>query len=159
MEPAEIVPLLQPLRVPEPVSWWPPAPGWWILAAVLLLLVGAAVTWLLRRWRRRAPLRAARAELKALRETNGAPAATAARLSALWRRVALHCADDGRRPALAAATGEAFLEELNRLGGAECRSLQLQWAQLAYVEDTDPQQIAAALAGTERWLALVEKRQ
>lgn len=30
---------LEPLIAPEPVSWWPLAPGWWFLAALLLCLL------------------------------------------------------------------------------------------------------------------------
>ena len=28
---------LRDLRLPEPVGWWPPAPGWWILAAIVVV--------------------------------------------------------------------------------------------------------------------------
>ena len=30
---------LEPIIAPEPVSFWPPAPGWYILAALVLLLL------------------------------------------------------------------------------------------------------------------------
>ncbi len=30
---------LQPIVLPEPVKWWPPAPGWWLLAATLLIAI------------------------------------------------------------------------------------------------------------------------
>jgi hypothetical protein len=33
---------LRDIHLPEPVSWWPPAPGWWVLFAVLCLLAAAA---------------------------------------------------------------------------------------------------------------------
>ncbi|WP_461536732.1 DUF4381 domain-containing protein [Spongorhabdus nitratireducens] len=35
-------PLLEQLRpdiLPEPVDWWPPAPGWWLLAGIAILVV------------------------------------------------------------------------------------------------------------------------
>ncbi len=44
-------PLELPLRdihLPEPVSWWPPAPGWWSLL-VLILTAGILALW----WQRR----------------------------------------------------------------------------------------------------------
>ncbi len=30
---------LQPIVLPEPIKWWPPAPGWWLLAATLLIAI------------------------------------------------------------------------------------------------------------------------
>lgn len=30
---------LEPLIMPAPVVWWPPAPGWWFLAAMILSIV------------------------------------------------------------------------------------------------------------------------
>jgi hypothetical protein len=32
---------LAPLISPEPVHWWPPAPGWWLLGLMLLGMVAA----------------------------------------------------------------------------------------------------------------------
>lgn len=32
---------LSDIKAPEPVSWWPPAPGWWVLALLIVL----ALTW------------------------------------------------------------------------------------------------------------------
>lgn len=39
---------LRDIHLPEPVSWWPPAPGWWLLLALALLAVVALMV--LRRW-------------------------------------------------------------------------------------------------------------
>ena len=30
---------LQPIILPAPINWWPPALGWWMLCAVLLLVI------------------------------------------------------------------------------------------------------------------------
>ncbi len=47
MDPAELP--LRDIHLPDPVGWWPPAPGWWILAAILLL----SAVLLIRQWRQR----------------------------------------------------------------------------------------------------------
>lgn len=55
---------LKDIHLPEPVSWWPPAPGWWILALLCLGLIVITVRWLIRRHRYRAAIREALAGLE-----------------------------------------------------------------------------------------------
>ena len=43
---------LRPNTLPDPIGFWPPAPGWWIVATLVLATVIVAVSWLFRRWRR-----------------------------------------------------------------------------------------------------------
>lgn len=31
---------LKDIHLPEPISWWPPAPGWWFLTIIVMLAVG-----------------------------------------------------------------------------------------------------------------------
>jgi len=64
MSPAELP--LRDIHLPEPVGWWPPAPGWWALLA--LALAGAAA-WGWLAWRRRTRVRRA-----ALADTCSPPA-------------------------------------------------------------------------------------
>jgi len=40
---------LRDIHLPEPISWWPPAPGWWLLAAILILFTAAI--FLTQKWR------------------------------------------------------------------------------------------------------------
>ena len=54
MDPTQIP--LRGLHFPEPISWWPLAPGWWLLLAIFLVVLGL----LLRSWLRRRARAAAR---------------------------------------------------------------------------------------------------
>ncbi|AWL12395.1 hypothetical protein HMF8227_01925 [Saliniradius amylolyticus] len=56
------MPELRDIHLPEPVSFWPPAPGWWLLALLAFALLTFAVL-AIRRWRRR---RQAQRQAKAL---------------------------------------------------------------------------------------------
>jgi hypothetical protein len=107
---------LRGYHFPDPVSWWPPAPGWWLLAALVLGLTGAATLALLRRRRRRAALRAALRELDALRngDTGRDPAELTRRLSRLLRRYAL---TRFPRREVAGLAGEDWLRFLDAHGG------------------------------------------
>lgn len=83
---------LRPLREPEAIGWWPPAPGWWALA--LLLLVALATMWWLwwRRRRREAYRRRALAALARIRDDftrHGDGLACLAATNALLKGVAL----------------------------------------------------------------------
>jgi hypothetical protein len=84
---------LRDIHLPEPVSWWPLAPGWWLCLALLVMLTAAALWW----WRG-APLRrlrrAALAELSAIETAyarDGDGHACAQAVSRLLRRVAAPC--------------------------------------------------------------------
>ena len=105
---------LRDIHLPEPVSWWPLAPGWWLCIA-LLVVVGAALAW----WWHGMPLRrlrrAARAELTAIEHAyrrDGDRHACAQALSRLLRRLALL----GEDAEAAHGHGDALQAVLNRLG-------------------------------------------
>ena len=106
---------------PDPVSWWPPAPGWWLLALLIVGLLIWVTVWALGAWRRRrlarAAPRAALDELAALRAAHardGDATAFARGLSRLLRRFAL--ARYPRR-AVAGLSGEDWLAFLDAHGG------------------------------------------
>jgi hypothetical protein len=108
---------LRGYHLPDPVSWWPPAPGWWLLAGLGLLIVALVVRWLASRHRRRAPARVALRELGALRAVygrDGDASAYARGLSRLLRRYALARFPRGRVAGLA---GEDWLAFLDAHGG------------------------------------------
>ncbi|MFT6092172.1 MAG: hypothetical protein ACJA2Q_000054 [Pseudohongiellaceae bacterium] len=39
MDSEELLAQLADIHLPEPVNFWPPAPGWWILATLLLIMI------------------------------------------------------------------------------------------------------------------------
>ncbi len=111
---------LRDWHLPDPIQWWPPAPGWWISAAVLLAVLSwvAGVRW--RRHRRLgAAARSALRELAALRaavQTDGDTRAFVAALSRLLRRLALARFP---REQVAGLTGDAWLNFLDVTGGGD----------------------------------------
>jgi len=114
---AEALAELRGWHLPEPVSWWPPAPGWSTLGlAVLALAVWGGVS-MLRHARRTAAARAALQELAALEAAlarDGDVAAFLRGLSRLLRRFTL--ARFPRRE-VAGLTGERWLAFLDGQGG------------------------------------------
>ena len=104
---------LRDLHLPDPVGWWPLAPGWWLLLA---LATAALVYGLYRAWRLRRHNAARRYALHALKryETefleHRNPVVLGRQLSQLLRRGMLAYAD---RDAVAGLTGEAWLAWLD----------------------------------------------
>jgi hypothetical protein len=112
MDPRQIP--LRDLHLPDPVGWWPLAPGWWVLLA--LVVIGAAL--LLRHAIRSRTVAVARR--RALRELGRLTAdyearrdavAFSSRLSQLLRRTMLAYAP---RHEVAGLTGEDWLAWLDR---------------------------------------------
>lgn len=105
---------LRDLHLPEPVSWWPLAPGWWVLLVLLALLLGYGLYRAYLRRRHNAPRRFALRELARyesdyLEHRN--PVVLGKQLSELLRRGMLAYA---RRDEVAGLTGEAWLAWLDR---------------------------------------------
>lgn len=112
MDPTQLP--LRDLHLPDPVGWWPPAPGWWLLAA----LVVVALAWFLRRWLdHRARARARRHALRQLDRyaeeyaRHGNAVTLGTDVSELLRRTMLAYAP---RSEVAGLTGDAWLEWLDR---------------------------------------------
>lgn len=112
---------LRDIHLPEPVGWWPLAPGWWVVAG-LVAIIAAAGLWLLLRRRRSRAQRAALAALNRIEaryEEHGDAHACARELSALLRRLALAC-DKNQ----AAVTGDQWLAHLQDLAPLELQQPQ-----------------------------------
>ena len=104
---------LRDLHLPDPVGWWPLAPGWWFI----LLLVATALGYLTwrtyQRWRHNAPRRfalreLARYEAEYLKHHN--PVTLSKQLSKLLRRGMLAYAP---RDEVAGLTGDSWLQWLD----------------------------------------------
>ena len=112
MDPTQLP--LRDLHLPDPVGWWPLAPGWWI---IIVLAVGG-LGWLLYRgwqkYRYNAPRRYAIRSLAAIEAEYLSDRNTARlgrQISELLRRAMLAYAP---RDAVAGLTGEAWLQWLDQ---------------------------------------------
>nr|WP_321442553.1 DUF4381 domain-containing protein [uncultured Cohaesibacter sp.] len=75
---------LRDIHLPQPIGWWPLAPGWWALIALVCLAIVAAIVWT---WMRRRSARfIALRELEAINSEREDEFLT--QLSSLLRRVA-----------------------------------------------------------------------
>ncbi len=105
---------LRDLHLPEPVGWWPPAPGWWLLLFVALVTIAYGVLRAYRHRQRNAARRYALRELaryEAEYRKHKDPVTLAKQLSQLLRRGMLAYAP---RTEVAGLTGEDWLRWLDR---------------------------------------------
>jgi hypothetical protein len=105
---------LRDLHLPDPIGWWPLAPGWWFVLFVVATVVGYLIWRAYKRWQhsaaRRFALReVARYETEYVEHRN--PVTLARQLSELLRRGMLAYAP---RDEVAGLTGEAWLQWLDR---------------------------------------------
>ncbi len=120
MNPASTDPLaaLRGIHLPDPVGFWPPAPGWWLLAGLLAASLVALWAWAKRR--RRSAARHALRELDRLAAERDAldlqTLATA--VSTLLRRLALVRFGRARVAALHGDAWQRFLSSTAPRGGA-----------------------------------------
>ena len=113
MNPQDPLAALHPLRQPDPISWWPLAPGWWLLIVLLLLGLGALVYLVVRRYRSNAYRRQALTQLEQLRQEHlqhKDDSAYLAGTNALLKSVALRAYP---RREVAACSGDTWLDFLN----------------------------------------------
>jgi hypothetical protein len=102
---------LRDIHLPDPVGWWPLAPGWWALGVVLLALAGLGA-WLVYRKNHPTLETLALRELDRLREDAGLDAAERLRrLGTLLRRIGL---SGHPREEVAGLTGDNWLRWLDQ---------------------------------------------
>jgi hypothetical protein len=106
---------LRDIHLPDPISWWPPAPGWWLLAIVVVGIVVVTTHFILCYLRRNRYRKAALGELQLLNENRDQHSTrhTVEQLGRLLRRVAiLTCG----REEVASLVGQAWLMFLDSKG-------------------------------------------
>lgn len=110
--PFEPLAALKDIHLPEPVRFWPPAPGWWMLLGLLAVL---AVIAAILEWRRRQTLGyQADQALKAIARDTARFAdarAVAAEAALLMRRILVSQAGRGEAAALVGGAWQSFLGE------------------------------------------------
>jgi hypothetical protein len=142
---------LRDIHLPEPIPFWPLAPGWWLLTVVIVLLLVLA-GWLWIRHRRTAYRRVALKELQQLRqalEQGHVDIPIVAELSILLRRAAI--SRYGRQQ-VAALNGAAWLEFLDRTGRTTHFSTQGQALLDAPYRRCTMEHVEPLLSLAQRWL-------
>lgn len=104
---------LRDIHLPEPVSWWPPAPGWWLVALITLAGLAALIYFLRRRFLQTRYRRVALKKLLRLNNHEGDKALVLEEISAILRRVAIQTCG---RERVAPLVGDAWLAFLDKTG-------------------------------------------
>jgi hypothetical protein len=102
---------LRDIHLPEPISWWPPAPGWWILALASSVLLAWLLRFLYRRYKAKHYRRQALAQLKELQELQaGSDSQEQLRALFVLLKQTANCAYPNRQPS--SMNIESFVEFL-----------------------------------------------
>lgn len=122
MNPQNTVPDL-PLRdihLPDPVGWFPPAPGWWILLLLSVAIIAYGIWRIVKHRQRLSIYRSAIHELEQIKnnyQRDCDAKALSQALSILLRRVAITVTSRGVSAGL---TGEPWLDHLDTLSREPC---------------------------------------
>lgn len=105
---------LRGIHIPEPVSWWPPAPGWWILFILALLLTGLSIWFVVRHQRNNRYRKQALGELQTIHaqwvsEPDSSLYVQSA--NAVIKRAMLAGSNEVHKASL---TGQKWIDELNQ---------------------------------------------
>lgn len=106
---------LRDIHLPEPVGWWPPAPGWWLLAFVVSVVVVALVFFLRGRFVNNRYRTVALNTLSGLDgHDNDSASEVLTEISAILRRVAIQTYGRQRVAPLAGDAWLAFLDDTGK---------------------------------------------
>ena len=134
MDKAKELSQLRDIHLPEPIGWWPPAPGWYFLAILILVALIVAIIFLTRHYlngrARRQALRLLETYQQQYLEHHINHQLIAARLSELLKRVALVYFP---REKVASLQGESWIAFLNDTGkGLNFNAVQRELLELPY---------------------------
>ena len=119
---------LHDIHLPEPVSWWPLAPGWWILLILIIALTIACfffIPKLIKKIKHQPASKLALIEFKNIQQlyqSQQNKQTLIESLSILLRRV---CMTYDSRQNIASLTGQAWIEKLNALSPQQELSTEL----------------------------------
>lgn len=134
---------LRDVHLPDPVSWWPPAPGWWLIC--ILVVTGMFVFLWVRRYRIRTKARRlALAELGAVKQLfdiHRDDQWMVQQLSTIVRRYALATFP---RAEVAGLAGSSWLRFLDRTGGTK-----LFTEGIGHVLDSEPYRPQATVSAAD----------
>ena len=116
---------LRDIHLPEPISWWPPAPGWWLALAAIIMLIAIFIV-ARKIYRSRQLSRDISSELQHIRQQyqkNGNKPRLARDLSILLRRANISYYPKCN---IAGLTGEQWLQHLDRTNDRPHADLDFQ---------------------------------
>lgn len=148
---------LRDIHLPDPVSWWPPAPGWY--GVLLLLVILIIASWFLFKKLRQPSLRKlAMLELNKIElafNQHQNPQLLCSDISILLRRVAMSYDSRNKQ---AGVTGKEWLTHLNDLCGQVLFDTQLENFLLYAPYQLHPAVPTEKLISTSKqWLALLPR--
>ena len=114
---------IRDIHLPDPIGWWPLAPGWWGVLSLLVFTLAGIFWWRHKRSHPRSTsLKIALAELDRLEADDTMPAREKLQqLSILLKRVAISMED---RPTVAGLAGDEWLKWLDQTWPGEARFSQ-----------------------------------
>ncbi|MGY0398683.1 MAG: DUF4381 domain-containing protein [Ostreibacterium sp.] len=134
---------LKDIHLPEPIEWWPLAPGWWLLMILIILFIVAILWWFFSS--RKTVKKAALDELKTFSMDDSITLSV--NLSALMRRVAIqHYGEQ-----IAAVSGQSWA---NFLAKDKIMSQQIAqfFADAPYAKLDNPPSSKRLITATRRWI-------
>jgi hypothetical protein len=149
---------LRDIHLPDPVSWWPPAPGWYGVAILLLALIFIA-WWFMHKRHNPSLKKLATRELQQIEQAYTQHHNTqqlCSELSILLRRVAISYDSRNKH---AGVTGKEWLNHLNDLCGQPLFDEQLaDFLLLAPYQKQSSAPAERLISVTQQWISLLPRQ-